>query len=230
MRAMLPSLPNLAARLLIATVAVLGLAHALQRSIVTPLLPVFGAVLGSLDSDVRVLNVATGHDGPNDTVRFDVNLAHPVEIGGKTVYPYGTHSIPDGFMTVNLGAAGLLQYALLLMILVLAWPFDSAAEGVARLLVAAPCVVLLIVIPGPSTALSLVWGPFHEALAPGAFWPSLAWSRFLSGGGGLAVAATLAAVAIAIGRRNPGSAAGTTGPAPPPQPAPRQSADATPLL
>ena len=210
MRAALPSLPNLATRLLIATVAVLGLAHALQRTIVTPLLPVFGAVLGSLDSDVRVLNVANGRDGPNDTVRFDVNLAHPVEIGGRTVYPYGTHSIPDGFMTVNLGAAGLLQYALLLLILVLAWPLGGAAEGVARLLVAAPCVAFLIVIPGPSTALSLVWGPFHEALAPGAFWPSLAWSRFLSGGGGLAVAASLAAVAIALGRWKPAGVTDTT--------------------
>jgi hypothetical protein len=123
------------------------------------------------------------------------------DIGGTIVYPYGTHSIPDGSMTVNLGAAGLLQYALLLLILVLTWPVASAAERLARLLVATPFFAFLLVIPGPSTALSLMWGPFHDALAPEAFWSALAWSRFLSGGGGLALAMTLAAAAIALGRR-----------------------------
>ena len=201
MRAALPSLPSLAARVSIAAVVILGAAHVGQRAFVTPLLPVFGAVLGTMDSDVRVLRVAAGRDGPNDTVRFDVNLAHPVEIGGRTVYPYGTHGIPAGSMTVSLGAAGLLQYALLLLILVLTWPFASAAEGGVRLLVAVPFAAFLLVIPGLSTALSLVWGPFHQALAPGELWPVLAWSRFLSGGGGLALAFALAVAAIVLGRR-----------------------------
>ncbi len=200
MRDALPPLPRLALRLLIAGGAVLWLAYACQRAIVAPLLPVLGNVLSMLDSDVRVLSVAAGHDGPNETITFRVNLAHPVDIGGRTVYPYGTHSIPDGSMQVNLGAAGLLQYALLLLILVLAWPPACVEELLARLLISTPLVAALLVIPGPSTALSLVWGPFHEALDPSAFWPILAWSRFLSGGGGVAIALIMAAAAIGLAR------------------------------
>jgi hypothetical protein len=196
----LPSLPKLAARLLIVSIVVLSLAHLFQKAIVTPLLPVLGEVLGVLDSEIKVLSVAAGHNGPNDTVSFHVNLAHPVDIAGRTVYPYGTHSIPDGSMEVSLATAGLLQYALLLLILVLAWPPRRAEEWIARLLIATPLVIALLVVPGPSTALSLVWGPFHEALQPDAFWPVLAWSRFLSGGGGIALALLMAATAIGLAR------------------------------
>lgn len=196
----LPSLPKLALRLAIAGIVVLWLAYAFQRAIVAPLLPVLGDVLSVLDSDIRVLSVAAGHDGPNETISFRVNLAHPVDIGGRTVYPYGTHSIPDGSMEVNLGAAGLLQYSLLLLILVLAWPLRGAEELVARLLIATPLLAVLLVIPGPSTALSLVWGPFLQALDPDSLRPSLAWSRFLSGGGGLALALCMAMIAIGLGR------------------------------
>jgi hypothetical protein len=207
----LPPLPKLLARLMIAGVAVLWLAHAFQNAIVQPLLPVLGEVLAALDSNVKVLSVAAAHDGPNRTVTFHVNLAHPIDIAGRTVYPYGTHSIPDGFMEVNLGAAGLLQYALLFVILVLAWPLSGGVELVARLSISIPAVTLLLVIPGPSTALSLVWGPFHEALAPDTFWPILTWSRFLSGGGGFAIALVMAAVAIGLARTQSPRAASVAG-------------------
>jgi hypothetical protein len=197
----LPSLPRLAVRLMIAGVAVLWLSHTFQKVIVQPLLPIWGYVLAVSDSEVKVLSAAGGHEGPNETVSFHVNLAHPIDIAGRTAYPYGTHSIPDGFMEVNLGAAGLLQYALLLLILVLAWPLSGAVELFARLLISVPLLAALLVIPGPSTALSLVWGPFHEALDPNTFWPILAWSRFLSGGGGVAIALIMAAAAIGLAQK-----------------------------
>jgi hypothetical protein len=181
-------------------IAVLWLSHAFQKAILQPLAPVLGDILATFDSDVKVLSVGLGHEGPNETVSFRVNLAHPVDIGGRTVYPYGTHSIPDGSMEVNIGAAYLLQYTVLLLVVVLAWPPDNVREWLLRLLLSLPFMAAVLIVPGPSTALALVWGPFHQELDPGAFWPVLTWSRFLSGGGGIAITLVMAAIAIGVAR------------------------------
>ncbi|HVW70347.1 MAG TPA: hypothetical protein VHB68_15325 [Steroidobacteraceae bacterium] len=197
----LPPLRELAPRVLLVGAAVIWLAHACQSTLLRPLLPAMSQILSRLDPDLKVLSVVAGQEGPNRTVTFEVNLRHPVVIGGRTVYPYGWGAMPAGSLEVNLDAAGLLEYAALSLIVVLAWPPRALREFLLRLALALPPSILLLLVPGPSTALSLVWGPFHQALASEAVWPSLAWSRFLSGGGGLALALVSAISSIGLAAR-----------------------------
>jgi hypothetical protein len=192
---------ELLARLLAAAALVLWLSHSFQRAFVKPLIPAFSTALRILNIDFTILGIDVSEDGPNETLRFRANLAHPIEIAGRRLSPFGWGSIPEGGYQVNLTLGGILQYCALTLILVLAWPARHAREFAVRLLSVLPLMGILLLIDVPFTVLAELWNAIHAGVDPHGFQPLMIWSRFLMGGGGLMLALLAAALAIALARR-----------------------------
>lgn len=154
-----------------------------------------------LDSDLSILAVEIGHEGPNETVRVRANFSRPIYVAGKSLFPFGWHPGTEGWMEVNLTLGGILQYAAFTIIVVLAWPITKASELALRIAITAPLIALLLLIQVPFMILAEFWFPVHNDIDPHSFWPLLAWSRFLMGGGGVAAAILIGVVAILLARR-----------------------------
>jgi hypothetical protein len=178
---------------------VLALAYAGRLALVAPLLPSIAVVVPWMDDEFRILSVDTAQDGSSESVRIKANLARPIYVGAQVVYPLGSHGQPQGWYQVDLALAGIFIYCVVLLIIVLAWPASRSVEYFARLAVTVPLMGLLLFLDVPFTVLAQLWFPLHSHYQPAAFWPLLAWSRFLMGGGGFVIAAAMALIAIRIG-------------------------------
>jgi len=187
---------ELLARLLVAAALVLWPAHVFQRALVTPLLPLLGDAVVTFDDSLRLISVDVVSEPSGEVVRFRVNLAHPVEVAGYTVYPFGWGSAPRGGYQVRLTLGGVLQYPAFVLIAILAWPAKRAAEYGLRLFAAVPLMAVLLLVDTPSTVLAEVWGEIHAGIDARGFQPLMVWSRFLMGGGGLVLALLCAALAV----------------------------------
>lgn len=198
--AALPHPLKLAVRLGVASILVLWMAHSFQRTLIEPLLPALRATIEYLESDFTILGTDIAREGPNETIRVRANLASPLYVAGRIVYPMGWNRGTEGWLQVNLTLGGVLQYVSLMLIVVLAWPAQRVSEFIVRIAIALPLITLLLLLHAPFTILADLWFPIHDDYDPHSFWPLLAWSRFLMGGGGIAAALLLAIVAIVLAR------------------------------
>ncbi len=188
-------LPSLALRFAVVTLLLLGAGSRYATAIVEPLVPVMGRAVDALTPAFDILGVALDRDDARPRVVFRANLSKVLLVGRRFAYPMGYGSSPAGWYQVYLTTGGILQHALFLLIIVLAWPAAWRELGL-RMLLALPAAMLLMLQHVVVTVLAELWFPLHD-LAPGEFWPLLAWSRFLMGGGGLVVAMALAVLVIA---------------------------------
>ncbi|HXN11283.1 MAG TPA: hypothetical protein VN859_08565 [Steroidobacteraceae bacterium] len=183
-------------RLAVASLAVLLLARACALPAVGQLLPAMRTELSALDPDLSIRSLSLIREDSGTVVRLRANLLHPIQVGERTAYPVGWGTGTEGGYEVMLGARGVLQAALLLLILVLAWPLRTPGELGMRLLVALPLCAVLIGLDAPLDLL----GNFQHIVATGAdpeqFIPMFAWARFLEGGGSLALALAAAGITI----------------------------------
>lgn len=185
-------------RLAFAGAVVLIASNLLQRPIVEPLIPAFRLIVPLLDNrflitDARIVRLRAGQ-----TVRLRVNLTRPVVIGDRVLYPFGSYGMPAGGFQVTYTVGGILQYADLLLIVMLSWPLRAWQECVARLVLAFPLVVLLVVSAASFTAVAELRNGLQTAvnLHDESSW--IVWSRFLMGGGGLAAALVMGVGAVAL--------------------------------
>lgn len=193
----LPPLRNLVLRFALVAAAVLAIGGAFATAIVEPLVPALGRAVAALTSDFTFSEVTLDRAGARPNVVFRANLSRVQLVGNGFAYPLGFGSQPRGWYQIELTTGGILQHALFLLIIVLAWP-AAARELLLRGLLAVPLAAVLVLQHVVVTVLAELWFPIHDELAPGAFWPLLAWSRFLMGGGGLVLAMALAALAIML--------------------------------
>jgi len=196
-----PQPVELLARLLIASALVLWLAHAFERALVEPMLPVFSSVIPALDDEFTILATDISEDGPSKAVRFRVNLARPVDVGGRTLYPFGWGTIPAGEFQVTITVGGVLQYCVLVFVLIFAWPVLRAREYCLRVAIAAPLMAVLLLVHVPLTVLAELWHGIRAETDPGGLQSLMIWSRFLMGGGGLALGVLFGGLAIALAAR-----------------------------
>jgi hypothetical protein len=195
---------KLGARLLLVAVLVLYSLHALEHFIVEPLAPMFQAVIGALDRQFVITDAGLGHEGSNEVLSFRANLRAPVTIAQGVVYPFGSHGVPPGWYQVDCTLGSVLQYPALLLIITLAWPARQPREVVVRLLTSAAFAGLLLLIAVPTTVVAELQHAVETEIDSHALGYWMTWSRFLMGGGGVALSMFLAVVAIHIGRRYSG--------------------------
>jgi hypothetical protein len=96
---------------------------------------------------------------------------------------------------------GVLEAALTVLILVLAWPQRTLREASLRLVFALPLIALLTAIDAPLDFLGNLHQLAMRRLDPLAFQPLYAWAQFLEGGGDLALALASSAIAIGLGAK-----------------------------
>jgi hypothetical protein len=151
-----------------------------------------------VQDDFAILAIDVVEENSAATLRVRADFAHPVVVAGRVLYPMNSNPRTAGWMQVNVTAGGVLQYLMMAIIVVLAWPTRSLLDYAVRLVIALPLAFLLAVLATATTILAELWFPVHADLAPSETWLLLTWSRFLMGGGGLALALGVAALAIAI--------------------------------
>jgi hypothetical protein len=204
LRVELPHPLRLAARLALVATALLWLANHYATSIVQPFVPAIQNGLTSLAADFRILGTEIYLEDGIRTLRIRADLARPTVIAGNVLTPINPGSTIIGWMDIRLTLGGLMQYPLLLLIVVLAWPAQSMREMLARLALTLPLAALLFGLTISVTIMAELWFPIHGQYAPGEHWPLLTLSRLLMGGGGQALALTLAVIAINLPGYLPG--------------------------
>jgi hypothetical protein len=197
-----PAPLSLATRALLAALLVVGVGHFAQHRLISALLPAFSTAVWVLDDRFIIEETTVVHEGATENVRFLANLARPVVVGEHVIYPFGWQGRPLGGIRVRDDAAGVLLYASLMLIAVLAWPFRSAAELGTRIALSLAAALLLILIDVPTTVLAELWHALLSAREIGTAQDGwMIWSRYLMGGGGLVLAMLLAAACIALAGR-----------------------------
>ncbi len=93
---------ELLARLLMAAVLILGGAHLFERTLVRSLLPAFSRTIPFLDDEFTVVATDITLEGPNNCVRFRLNLARPIVVGTRVLYPFGWGTRPAGGFQVTI--------------------------------------------------------------------------------------------------------------------------------
>lgn len=164
---------SLIVRLGIATAAMLWLGHWIERPVVSSSLPALRTLLTTATRDFSIINLDLTHKGPNETLRLRADYSHPIVVGKTVVYPINSPTELRGWLQVNLTLGGTLQYGLLLLSVVLAWPLQNPREYFTRLALALPSAILLTTLNVVSTLLAELWFGPHDDLAPNEWWPLL---------------------------------------------------------
>lgn len=207
----LPRLPPLLLRVAVAAAGILWLADALEKTIVLSAIPAIAASFQWADDDFKVLGIDIGTVGANEVLRFRADYSHPIHIAGRIIYPMNWNPRTAGWLQVNLTMGGILQYGILMLILVVAWPASNLKEFLSRTALSLPLAALLTMVGVVSTLRAELHGTLHSAYAPHEFWPMLAWSRLLMGGGGILLAFIGTAVCIAIAKHGNSGASSPLG-------------------
>jgi hypothetical protein len=196
----LPPLRSLALRFALVGLLVLGIGTRFADALIEPLLPALGRGVDALSADVTISEVSLDRKAAPPAAVFRTNLSRITLIGGNFIYPLGEDGGPDGWYQVTLTTGGILQHALFLLLIVLAWPAQPSTLAW-RMVLALPLAGALLLQHVGVTVLAEIWFPVHDELAPDQIWPLLAWSRFLMGGGGLVLAMVLGALVIGAADR-----------------------------
>jgi hypothetical protein len=196
-----PRLTELALRLVVVGVLLVAAARLLQTSLIRPLLPIYGATVTLLAPQFTLQSLDLVDSRP-PTLRIRANLLQPVEFAGHTVVPVGWLGAgPQGGYEVSLSMTGLLQYPMLTLLILLAWPAMELKVLGIRLLLGIPMMALLLLTEAPTTIVAELWSVVRDQADPGAICYWMVWSRFLMGGGGLLIAGMLGAAAVVVAQR-----------------------------
>jgi len=207
-----PEPSRLFVRCLLAATVILWLVHAAGPGLTAPMLPWFNRVVAAIDDSftIRGSEIAKRHGA--DIVRFHADLAHPIQIGGGTLYPQ-TAGTGVSQLQVTVTVGGVLQSCALMLIIILAWPLLSvqaasgpaasqaavseqtrteaalcAREYAARIAISVPLLAVLLLADVPLSVDAELWNLLREQLEPDRAQPLMIWNRFLMGGGGFALA------------------------------------------
>ncbi|HVN43738.1 MAG TPA: hypothetical protein VMT66_00690 [Steroidobacteraceae bacterium] len=192
---------RLIARLLVAAAVVLYLLHTAGSLVLEPLVPVFRAIIGGIDPQFVITDAFTGHEDASEVLIFRANLREAVTVAGQVIYPFGTHGVPEGGFQVSYTVGGVLLDDALMVIILLVWPAQRVWELLVRLLLGLPAMTVLLLIGVPSTVVAELQHALQTQVDTHALGGWLIWSRFLMGGGGMALSSLLALLVIRGTRR-----------------------------
>jgi hypothetical protein len=166
--------------------------------LVRPLSSPVRVLIGAFDTTFTASDVGVVATGPEVQLYVRADLARPARLGTNILAPAKT--APAGMLYIAREVDNVFQYAALALIVVMAWP-GTTGEVAARLSIALPLSMLLVLLDVPSEALGDLWSLLHhlhpELHAPESAWTF--WGRLLMGGGGLALGLVVAAISITAG-------------------------------
>lgn len=185
------------ARLAIIGTGVLWLANAYALDTVRLTLPLMRAEMSAFDGEFTILSLDLDQAGTSPVLRIRANLSHPLYVGRSVIYPMGWKPHTAGWYQAESNARGVLQTAVLVLVLALIWPQRTLRELILRLLIALPLSALLVAVDAPLDLLGNLHDLVLRHVDPNGFRPLFAWGKFLEGGGNLVMA--LASAALAFG-------------------------------
>ncbi|UCV27572.1 hypothetical protein [Ferribacterium limneticum] len=169
-------------RLVILVAILLTLGRVYGSTIVTPMLPALIWVIQAVDDRLRVDHAIIVNRSADTVIQLKVTPIRMLFLGDRLLMPDAKlHFDP----TTLLGS--VLQPVILLLAIILAWPAARLRALPARLLVAVPMVVLLLVINVPLGFVG-VMQDFREFIPAAPVTPMVYWNDFLQTGGPLALA------------------------------------------
>jgi hypothetical protein len=174
----------------------LGLSYWGSSALLSTLLPLVRFELELIDGNLLVHSLTLGNWHEHASVLLLANLRHAWYHGAWLIQPLGWPPNPPGWYVAAVSESGALQAVALFGILVIAWPARATREAIARGVVALPLAMLLFALDAPLDLLGNLQQRVLATVDPSDQVPLFSWARFLEGGGNLALAITLAGVAI----------------------------------
>jgi len=173
---------SFAIRLVILVALLLTLGRVYGTTIVTPMLPALRWVIEAVDDRLRVDHAIIVNRSADTVIQLKVTPIRMLFLGDRMLMPDAKlHFDP----TTLVGS--VLQPVILLLAIILAWPAARLWSLPARLLLAVPMMVLLLVINVPMGFVG-VMQDFREYLPAAPITPLVYWNDFLQTGGPLALA------------------------------------------
>jgi hypothetical protein len=175
-------LRSFAIRLIILVVTLLTLGRIYGTAIVTPMLPALTWVIEAVDDRLRVDHAIIVARSADTVIQLKVTPIRMLFLGDRMLMPdTQLHFDP----TTLVGS--VLQPVILLLAIILAWPATRLRALPARLLVAVPMMVLLLVVNVPLGFVG-VMQDFRELIPAAPVTSLVYWNDFLQTGGPLALA------------------------------------------
>lgn len=182
-------------RLVILAALLLTLGRVYGTAIVTPMLPALSWVIEAVDDRLRVDHAIIVNRSADTVIQLKVTPIRMLFLGDRMLMPDAKlHFDP----TTLLGS--MLQPVILLLAIILAWPVTHLWALLARLLVAVPMVVLLLVVNVPLGFVG-VMQDFREYLPAAPVTPMVYWNDFLQTGGPLALAIAAGILVVSVADR-----------------------------
>ena len=167
---------------------------------VRALLPEVRIAFQLIEHDFQILDLTVTNESARDVLRCRADVAHPVFVNGYRLAPLGNFPGEEGWHEVRLTIGGVLQSAMVVLVVLLAWP-ANAFNATVRLLIGLPVCVLVTSLDAAATLQANLWIPMADEWNPNGIWPSVILVRVLDGGGRFALGLVLAAGIIAIASR-----------------------------
>lgn len=168
--------------------------HLLREPVVRLLTPALARAVALLDDRFTIVSVERLSEG-KAMLRFGADLRHPVQVGSQRVSPLARPGVPAP-LQVDCDASAVLEYCMLQLIVVLAWPAAQWRELAVRLAISVPLAAVLLLLDIPFGVVADLWGLLIDNFAPGTFSPWRLWSFVMLDGGGLMLALVFGAIAI----------------------------------
>lgn len=186
---------SFAIRLVILAAMLLTLGRAYGTAIVTPMLPALSWVIEAVDDRLQVDHAFIVNNSADTVIQLKVTPIRMLFLGDRMLMPDNKlHFDP----TTLVGS--VLQPVILLLAIILAWPAARLRALPARLLVALPMMVLLLVVNVPLGFVG-VMQDFREYLPAAPVTPLVYWNDFLQTGGPLALAIAAGILVVSVADR-----------------------------
>ena len=179
-------------RLMLASVALLWVAHWYSRDAVALLMPALSKALSFVADDFRILRFEFVSERGNAAIAALATLEHTLVLGGRAIVPNGT-----SVMAVTTTVGTVLQPLLVALVLVLARPVRWF-EAVLRIVFVAPLIALVVLLDTPFSMAAWLWEIQLRAYEPGRASPLVWWNIFLNGGGRLALGLLAGASSVVL--------------------------------
>ena len=182
-------------RLLLATAAVLTVAHLHSRDAVSLVMPALSKALSVVAEDFRILRFGFIEERGNVSIGALAMLDHTLVLGGRAI-------VPDDVSVMMVGTTigTVLQPVLVALVLALAWPAPWL-EMALRLAIVGLLLALVLLADTPLSMAAWLWEVQLRAHEPGRASPLVWWNIFLNGGGRLALGLVAGALSIALAQR-----------------------------
>lgn len=182
-------------RLVILAAVLLTLGRVYGTAIVTPMLPALSWVIEAVDDRLRVDHATIVNRSADTVIQLKVTPIRMLFIGDRVLLPDDKpHFDPSTLV------GSVLQPVILLLAIILAWPVTHLWALPARLLVAVPMMVLILVVNVPLGFVG-VMQDFREYLPAAPITPMVYWNDFLQTGGPLALAIAGGILVVSVADR-----------------------------